>query len=407
MSISSKIVWIINPDDRVLEEQEAKGRYGALAAELIERGNRVVWWTSDFSHGSKSKRNPVTKPIDGLEVRYLPVPTYKRNIGIARLWNCYRNGKIFYSEALKASQPDVILASLPPIESAASSVKYGQQRNIPVIVDIQDIWPEAFLLPFPKSLHGLASTLLTPYFKLSALAYRGATAITGVSPQYVALGVSKRPFSESPSVPTHVAYLGYDEELFQTVKPKFNDKKIRVVFAGTLGHTYDVDAMVRATSMLRQSHPSVEVAIIGSGPLEDRAHSLAKKLGLPSSIFMGRLPFPEVVAWLKSSAIGINGYAAGAPQSFTNKICEYAGAGLAIANSLPDGLDTFIDGHGMGMNYPAGDAEQLHRILTKMIEDPIQLSRYQENSRKVALDLFARKKVYQDFASFVLSCCKI
>jgi hypothetical protein len=38
----------------------------------------------------------------------------------------------FYLEALKAPKPDVILASLPPIESAANAVRYAQPRKIPV-----------------------------------------------------------------------------------------------------------------------------------------------------------------------------------------------------------------------------------------------------------------------------------
>jgi glycosyltransferase involved in cell wall biosynthesis len=400
--MSPKIAWIINPYDRILGEYETDGRYGTLAGELINRGHHVVWWTSDFRHSNKSKRTPLQNPVDGLEIRYLPVPPYKRNIGFDRLWNCYKYGKEFYKEALKAPQPDVIVASLPPIESAANAVRYAQPRNIPVVIDIQDIWPEAFLLPFPKSLHGLVSILLTPYFNLSARAYRGATAITGVSPQYVELGLSKRT-PQHPRITSHVAYLGYDEEVFSSVQPKFSDDKVRVMFAGTLGHTYDVEAMVRAASMLAKSHPSVEFVIIGSGPLEERARSLATELGLPSSIFSGRLPFTDVVAWLKSSSIGINGYAAGAPQSFTNKICEYAGAGLAVANSLPDGLDTFIDDHAIGMNYQAGNAEHLYTILVKMIDDSNLLSRYKTNSRKIALDLFERKKVYKDFASFVMN----
>ena len=398
----SKIAWIINPYDKILGEQETNARYGTLASELINRGHRVVWWTSTFNHGSKSKRAPIQNPVEGLEIRYLPVPAYKRNIGFDRLWNCYKYGREFYMEALKAPKPDVILASLPPIESAANAVRYAQPRKIPVIIDVQDIWPEAFLLPFPKSVHRPVSLLLSPYFKLSARAYREASAITGVSPQYVDLALSKRT-RQNPRIPSHVAYLGYDEEIFSSVEPKFNDEKIRVVFAGTLGHTYDVEAMVRAASMLAKSHPSVEIAILGSGPLEEKARSLAAELHLPSSIFFGRLPFTEVVAWLKSSSIGINGYAAGAPQSFTNKICEYAGAGLAIANSLPDGLDTFIDNHAIGLNYQAGNAEQLHAILTKMIDESDLLSLYKTNSRKIAVDLFERKKVYQDFASFVLN----
>jgi glycosyltransferase involved in cell wall biosynthesis len=396
----SKTAWIINPYDRVPGEQTTDARYGTLAKELIKLDFNVIWWSSDFNHATKQARTPAKHDLAGLEVRYLSVPSYKRNIGLDRLWNCYCYGRSFYQAAQNSTKPDIIIASLPPIESAYYAVKYGKENNLPVVIDIQDIWPEAFILAFPGALRRLAGYGLLPYFWLSRKVYNGATAITGVSQQYVELGLSKINHLTKKPI-THVAYLGYDEELFAKISPCKQPKGKLVIFAGTLGHTYDVETMVRTAKLLAKSHPQVEFKIIGSGPLEAKAKNLATELELSQDIFLGRLPFNEVVSWLKAGDIGLNCYAKEAPQSFTNKICEYAGAGLSIINSLGHGLDKFVIDQEIGINYQAGDVNSLYNSIVSLIDHPEHLSKLKANSRNVGLELFNRASIYKNFASFL------
>jgi glycosyltransferase involved in cell wall biosynthesis len=397
--MTTRTVWIVNPYDRILGEQETQARYGTLAQELLDKGHKVVWWTSDFCHGSKSKRKQILPTNPNITIKYIPVSPYNRNIGVKRLWNCYQFGQKFFRAALQENTPDVILASLPPIESALKAVNLGLLKNIPVIVDVQDIWPEAFLLPAPKPFKPLAKTLLSPYFRAATKAYSGASAISGVSPQYVNLALSKR---DGVGAPSHVAYLGYDKHVFDQTPSKKNDELRRVIFAGTLGHTYDVETMIRSSAELCRAFEDVEVIIAGDGPLAEQAKRLAKELQIPRITFTGRVPFHEVVAWLKSSVIGINGYADGAPQSFTNKICEYAGSNLAIVNSLPDGVDTFITENKIGLNYKAGDFEDLTKQMSRLLVDSELLNQCRTNAQTTANSLFDRKTVYSNFADFIL-----
>ena len=77
-------IWIINPFDQLPNETDVPLRYWTLCRMLAEQGNEVIWWSSDFSHLSKKKRQPCP-PTDGFSVRLIETPPYHKNIGFARL----------------------------------------------------------------------------------------------------------------------------------------------------------------------------------------------------------------------------------------------------------------------------------------------------------------------------------
>ena len=48
--------------------------------------------------------------------------------------------------------PDLILSSIPTSELSLEATKLGRKNNIPVILDIRDLWPDVFLDVLPKFL---------------------------------------------------------------------------------------------------------------------------------------------------------------------------------------------------------------------------------------------------------------
>jgi hypothetical protein len=80
-----------------------------------------------------------------------------------------------------ASSPDIILASFPPIESAAAAVAIARTRGCKVVIDIQDLWPEVFLLVFPMFFRSVARNLLKPLFWKVGHIMDGADALMAVS----------------------------------------------------------------------------------------------------------------------------------------------------------------------------------------------------------------------------------
>ena len=87
--------------------------------------------------------------------------------------------------------PDAIIVSLPTLELALEAVNYGKMRNIPVIVDIRDLWPDVFETVVPKFAHWLLKYITGPMKKKLAEVCENATAIFGITEEYLKWGLSK------------------------------------------------------------------------------------------------------------------------------------------------------------------------------------------------------------------------
>jgi glycosyltransferase involved in cell wall biosynthesis len=246
---SPKRIWIVNPFDQLPNESDVPLRYWALCRTFAEQGHEVIWWSSDFSHLTKSKRS-ACPDIDGFAVRLIETPPYTKNISLARLKNHKAFADGFYRDAmagLKSGElkaPDRIVVSLPPLGVAEQAFRIrdfvnkcksgnvgtsesqktdnsgqrsgikGQkptnlntfppsnlhtQRSCQVIVDIMDAWPETFYQALPKPLRKtLGPILLARLHRSAKRAYRGADKISAVGQSYLDLAQKYLSRSDTP-----------------------------------------------------------------------------------------------------------------------------------------------------------------------------------------------------------------
>jgi glycosyltransferase involved in cell wall biosynthesis len=221
-------IWIINPFDQLPNETDVPLRYWALCRTFAQQGHEVIWWSSNFSHLTKSKR-PLCPDTDGFSVRLIETPPYTKNISLARLKNHKAFADGFYRDAMaglksgELAAPDRIVVSLPPLGVAEAAFRIrnfvNQRANIPgegrppcrppnqstlhsplttlhstttsrceVIVDIMDAWPETFYQALPKALRRiLGPLLLAPMHRSAMRAYQGADKISAVGQSYLNL----------------------------------------------------------------------------------------------------------------------------------------------------------------------------------------------------------------------------
>ena len=68
----------------------------------------------------------------------------------------YLIGCKFYKYAQEEVKPDIILSSLPTLKLSLSAVEYGKKMNIPLVLDMRDMWPDVFLDYIPSWAKGMA-----------------------------------------------------------------------------------------------------------------------------------------------------------------------------------------------------------------------------------------------------------
>ena len=152
-------IWIFNPFDE-LPWEGPEQRYATLAATLAAAGHTVVWWSSGFSHRRKVQRsvNPAVAAGLPYDVRLVAAPPYAKNISLRRVWNHWMYGRLLYRDAIAAvaggdlAAPDVILASLPPMEGPMAALRLRARFGCRVITDVMDAWPETLQLALGGSL---------------------------------------------------------------------------------------------------------------------------------------------------------------------------------------------------------------------------------------------------------------
>ena len=237
-------IWVVNPFDQLPNESDVPLRYWSLCRTLASLGHSVIWWSSDFSHLTKSKRKPCPD-TDGFSIRLIATPPYAKNISFARLKNHRQFAQGFYHDAMAGltnrtlKAPDRIVVSLPPLGVAEQafrirdfinrSAQYDDRRvlqqtnqdNQPserslkrhatapnttaettnwalkqpsydhstspceVCVDIMDAWPETFYRALPSPLRKtLGPILLAPMHRSAQRAYQGADKISAVGQNY-------------------------------------------------------------------------------------------------------------------------------------------------------------------------------------------------------------------------------
>ena len=416
-------VWLVNPFDDIPGEGLPPLRYWTLARILAARGHDVTWWSSTWSHRRKAVRAvPLgIREDEGFSVRLVATPPYSRNVSLARLRSHRDFGRTFErlaNESVASRQlerPDIILASLPPLEGPEAALRLARRMDATLVVDLMDVWPETFarLLPGPAFIRGpLAKLLLGGMHRRRAELIAAADAVSAATNAYAATVLEGLPAER----PRHVCYVGaYVEEfqppprLIDTVPPAGGVagppptfEPVQCVYAGSLGTGQDLQALVAAARSLSAAGTRAVLHVAGTGPLEPmlRAAAAAQRGSCDLRVH-GLLPRTDYVNLLAACDVGLVLVKPESLVAVPYKACDYAAAGLALVNSLPGELQSLIDTHTAGVPYVAGDAQSLARAITALAADRRRLLEMRHAARRLAAAAFDRDRTYPRFADWL------
>ena len=145
------LIWLIQRAESTPQDPNSPRamRMGMVADYLVRKGHQVIWWTSTFNHYSKTQRfgGDVRVRIGPLySIQYLHTAGYKKNISLKRMVDNYFFSKKFESMArMELNKPDLIFCSFPILNVCLSVLKYTRQNNIPWVIDVRDLWPDALV----------------------------------------------------------------------------------------------------------------------------------------------------------------------------------------------------------------------------------------------------------------------
>jgi glycosyltransferase involved in cell wall biosynthesis len=350
------------------ECEKASSRFRSLADMLVSSGDEVTVITSNFRHANKTQRRFSSSFLSSFPYRVILLQEtgYKRNVSLKRVLSHRRFARNVL-KTLKRERFDLIYCPIPSLSLGKAVGKYCHRLGIPFIIDVQDLWPEAFRM---------FSHL--PFFIMRAQAnsiYRMADGVVAVSETYLQRALQCKPqgFSKAAAV-----YIGEDFELVQRFtnqnpsKCPVSDKWI--TYCGSLGGSYDIPIVLRGIYELqKRGHQNIVFQVMGQGPRLEEFKQLSQSLHV-NTVFWGQLPYEKMLEILGSSFCSVNPISSKSVSSIINKVGDYICSGIPVLNSQnsPE-FRSLVSQFELGYNFdsPEGFAD----AFEKMENNP---SRYQD-----------------------------
>jgi glycosyltransferase involved in cell wall biosynthesis len=403
------LIWLIKDGETLPIQPGTRAmRTGMLADELLARGHSVVWWSSTFSHPMKSLLHDrdaeiVIKP--GLHLRLLHAGSYKRNISLERRRHHRLLARRFREAAASATAPDAIVCAFPIIDVACEAVRYGEGQEVPVVLDIRDLWPDTLVEKMPRGLRAPVRAMLRSEYRKTALALRGADSIVSISNGCLRWGL--RFANRSQTEWDRVFFTSYPEPGEADTEPSarlsdlmtWANGKVLFTFVGTFGHSYQLQLVcdVAERALTKQVGEAV-FALAGTGQQFGKLSRRAKSLS--NMRLTGWLDRDDLTYLLRHSHVGLLP-CDHVEDAMPNKAFEYMSMGLPIVSSLVGEFEQFLADNEAGFSYRCGDVERLFSHVAILARDPNLRRKLAANSRSAFERNFRPRTIYGEYAEHI------
>lgn len=389
-----KKVWIISIYSNAGSKSE-KDRFHFLADLLQREGIDVTLILGDFSHITKTYNPPHEPESYDYNIQVIHQPYYKKHVSLKRAYSHIRSAFYLKKKISSLDKPDLIYCAYPPMVSTYLTEKFALKNDIPLILDIEDTWPES--ISAALDIRKLwVRVLMWPFTRLADKIYSLPDAVFGVSKTYV----DRARVKNSRCKTFTPVYLGADIKNYDSSEEDSTfikePKDTWITYIGTLSHSYDIDTAIHAFSSLKNR--DIKLNILGSGPDFDYLVDLAKRLKVfeENVFFHGRLPYKKMVSFLKKTDIALNSLTADSKGTITTKLGDYIVAGLPLLNSSQEQeVKNLIKDHKLGFNYTPKDPQSLIDAIDTALQDKEVLKSYGRNSKNLALLYFDRETSYK------------
>lgn len=360
----------------------------ALAIYNQIEGEKIVI-TADFNHANKQYYS--SEEMNHPDQVILHVPSYNSNISIKRIWS-----HIVFSKQIKRcllsldDKPDAIYCSMPTSSSAFVCAKFCKKYGIKFVIDVIDLWPDS-LLPLVNG-KAFIKALLYPWTCLTRYAYRHADVIIGES---VAYANEAKKYNDHAKV--YPIYLGVDINYIDKVK---SDKPVRlqktadeiwIGYAGSLGNSYDFDALLNAVRSIHGRY-KYKLWFIGDGVKREEIEQFIEVNGLNAEI-TGFLPYEKLLGYLSYCDIAVNVFRVNTKVVYSYKFNDYVAMNCFVLNSLVGETAQMVEEYRIGRNFDF-DGNSLTHVLEETVSHWNEYSAWRRNAKKLIEDKLNKDRIY-------------
>lgn len=384
------------------EFEKKSSRYRTMADVLCNAGYNVEVVSSSFRHQTKQQRDiEYIKTIESLyKVTLLHEPEYNKNVSLKRIYShhCFAKEVTKYLKTRK--KPDLIICSVPSLSVGSAVTKFAKKNDIKIVIDIQDLWPEAFKMAV--NIPVVSDILFMPMMIQANKIYARADKVMAVSETYVKRGLEKnKKDAKGLSV-----FIGTDsklvEEAIEGKEITRTDNDFWVGYVGALGHSYDIPTVIDALKILKdKGYKNIVFKIMGEGVLIDSFRKYATEAKVNCE-FTGFIEYGEMMASLMACDCAVNPIIGKSVSSIINKVSDYAMAGVPVINTQNSSeYREILEKYECGINCDNGNAQAIAEAILKLYNDKQLRKTMGENSLKLAQEKFDRTVTYKNVISLI------
>jgi len=345
---------------------------------FLTRDYDTVVLYSNFSHSLKKFRY-----FDNEKFVSLSTISYKSSLSFKRvLSHLIFSFQVF--RYLGKSKEDIIYINLPP-NMLALTVLFKLKKKVKIIVDILDLWPEAF----PHNNSFIKKSVLFIFGiipkKIRALAIKNSDyCITESDYFFNRLDLKNKEKSKTVFI-----------KKFQSELPIMNQisETFSIVYLGNIGQIYDFDSLFKIILGIQKKR-NVHLHIIGSGP---KRSWFFKNLKIQNISFKDHgLSFDED---LKKNVFskcwfGFNGYKQSTEVALSYKSVDYLSYGVPLLNSAKEDTYNLVSQNRVGFNFKKDNMDALIGTLSTISSQ--EVIEMKKNAFRTFQNLFSGQSYNND-----------
>ncbi|WP_414516772.1 glycosyltransferase family 4 protein [Nostoc sp. PCC 9305] len=307
--------------------------------------------------------------------------------------------------ALIGWRPDVILSTSPSLPSCVPVALLGWLRACPVILNLQDILPEAAV-----HVGLLKNKLLIRLFTLlEKFAYNSASKISVIADGFVdnlrAKGVEAEKIVQIPNWVdvNFIRPLPKEDNPFRAAH-NLNGKFV-VLYSGNIALTQGLESVVKAASVLRHI-PDIVFVIVGEAKGLQRLQQECLDCGADNVLLLPFQPRKDLPQMLAAADVGLVVQKKNVVSfNMPSKIQVLLASGGALVASVPDNgtAARAIRQSGGGVIVPPEDPQALAMAILDLYQNPEKVKTLGYKSRQYAVEQYAFDQALNQYESLCYS----
>jgi colanic acid biosynthesis glycosyl transferase WcaI len=301
-------------------------------------------------------------------------------------------------QALKGHKPDVILLTVPPLLVSLPAAFLGWLYNCPVVLNVQDILPEAAIRI------GLIKNkwMIRVLTFLEKFAYRNSHTISVISEGFRENLVNKGvPNKKIVCIPNWVN-INFIQPLAKQNSWRLEhqlDGKFVVLYSGNIALTQGLETVIE-TAVLCRDIPEIVFVIVGEAKALQRLQKYCANFGADNVLLLPLQPREKLPEMLAAADVGLivqkrNVISFNMP----SKIPLLLASGRAIIGSVPKNgtAAQAIQLSGGGLVVAPESPQALADAVKKLYENPTLASHLGKTGRKFAVENYAFDQALQSY----------